>query len=209
MNTRGQRPSASGRPRVSSRETLADAAAELFLEQTYAGTTMDDIARRAGVSRATLFNYVDTKSDLLWVGIDDAVDTLAQILADMKHGTEPMQSISDALTELATGISPNQVPLALTQVDIMGADAELHASALPRFLAAVGIVSRALATRTGRSTTDLLVRSAASALVAATASAILTWATSGVRRGELEPVVRDAISPICDGFAAVITQHVE
>ena len=52
---------------------LAEAAAELFLEQTYAGTTIEDIAQRAGVSRATFFNYFAAKSDLLWVEVDESL----------------------------------------------------------------------------------------------------------------------------------------
>ncbi|MBC7441420.1 MAG: TetR family transcriptional regulator, partial [Ramlibacter sp.] len=59
-----------GRPRGSSRAMLEEAAAELFLEQTYAGTTIEQITRRAGVSRNTFFNYFRAKSDLLWVDVD-------------------------------------------------------------------------------------------------------------------------------------------
>ena len=64
------RSSGSGRPRSSSRGMIAEAAAELFLEQTYTGTTVDDIARRSGVSRATFFNYFGSNSDLLLLEVD-------------------------------------------------------------------------------------------------------------------------------------------
>ncbi|MBN9180650.1 MAG: TetR family transcriptional regulator, partial [Microbacterium sp.] len=43
--------SRAGRPKSSSRETIADAACELFLEQGYEHTSIADIATRAGVSR--------------------------------------------------------------------------------------------------------------------------------------------------------------
>ena len=49
--------SRAGRPRASSRETLAEAACELFLEQGYEATSVVDIAQRAGVSRSSFFNY--------------------------------------------------------------------------------------------------------------------------------------------------------
>ena len=62
-----------GRPRRSSAEVLADAAAELFLEQGYGRTTVDQIAARAGVSRATFFNYFPAKSDVMWLELDAAV----------------------------------------------------------------------------------------------------------------------------------------
>ena len=62
-----------GRPRRSSTRALEEAAAELFLEQGYPHTTVDDIASRAGVSRATFFNYFHNKSDVLWVDVDRAL----------------------------------------------------------------------------------------------------------------------------------------
>ena len=65
-----------GRPRTSSRAALEEAALELFLEQGYTPTTIDQITSRAGVSRATFFNYFSSKADLLWVEVDDALDSL-------------------------------------------------------------------------------------------------------------------------------------
>ena len=62
--------SRAGRPRASSRETLAEAACELFLEQGYEATSVVDIAQRAGVSRSSFFNYFSSKSDVLWSGLD-------------------------------------------------------------------------------------------------------------------------------------------
>ncbi|HLS00520.1 MAG TPA: helix-turn-helix domain-containing protein, partial [Beutenbergiaceae bacterium] len=56
---------------------LEEAACELFLERGYPGTSVADITTRAGVSRATFFNYVTSKSDLLWAGVDDAIDDAA------------------------------------------------------------------------------------------------------------------------------------
>jgi AcrR family transcriptional regulator len=46
-----------GRPKASSRETIAEAACELFLEQGYEQTSIADISTRAGVSRSSFFNY--------------------------------------------------------------------------------------------------------------------------------------------------------
>lgn len=74
-------PTRAGRPRRSSRETIEDAAVELFLEQGYPRTSVDQIAQRAGVSRASFFNYFAAKSDVLWVGVDDSTHRLAEELA--------------------------------------------------------------------------------------------------------------------------------
>ncbi|HNP15950.1 MAG TPA: helix-turn-helix domain-containing protein, partial [Terrimesophilobacter sp.] len=67
-------PGSAGRPKASSRGTIEEAAAELFLEQSYSGTTIEEITQRAGVSRATFFNYFESKSDLLWIDADRAIE---------------------------------------------------------------------------------------------------------------------------------------
>ena len=51
-----------GRPRATSRDVIAEAACELFLEQGFEGTTVADITRRAGVSRSSFFNYFTSKA---------------------------------------------------------------------------------------------------------------------------------------------------
>ena len=70
-----------GRPRASSRETLAEAASELFLEQGYEATSIADITQRAGVSRSSFFNYFSSKSDVLWSGLDARIDTAHDLRA--------------------------------------------------------------------------------------------------------------------------------
>lgn len=55
-----------GRPAATTRETIEEAACELFLEQGYESTSVSDIARRAGVSRSSFFNYFGGKTDVLW-----------------------------------------------------------------------------------------------------------------------------------------------
>jgi AcrR family transcriptional regulator len=56
---RRARRRAEGRPRV------FQAAVELFVERGFDATTMDDIADRADVARATVFNYFQRKTAFL------------------------------------------------------------------------------------------------------------------------------------------------
>jgi Transcriptional regulator len=103
-----------GRPRAFSRVTLEEAASELFLEQGYPSTSIDEIARRAGISRATFFNYFPQKSDLLFTSIDDA-------LVDLEEQVSAGERLLDAVRELAGGISRHRIPLIATQAEAMGA----------------------------------------------------------------------------------------
>lgn len=199
--------SGSGRPRASSRRMLAEAAGELFLEQTYARTTIDDIARRAGVSRATFFNYFPAKSDLLWLEVDESLDRFAAALAVVDDALAPMDAVLEAVVRLAEGFGPDRLPLAVTQVELMGTDAELQASGLPRFLELVRVVAAAIATRIGEDPDALLPRAAATAVVGAAVAAATVWARAGVRRGPLAPLVRSAVEPVCRGYASLLVNE--
>lgn len=55
------------------RHAITDAALEVFLESGYAGTTVDDIADRADVSRRTVYNHFESKGAILLACLDDRV----------------------------------------------------------------------------------------------------------------------------------------
>lgn len=226
----GSKYSASvGRPKLSSKQILEDAAAELFLEQTYTGTTIDQVARRAGVSRNTFFNYFGSKSDLLWVDVDTALDALDTALA--AASSEPtstfaarIDTVCAALAEVAHRHPHSRVPLGFTQREIMGTSAELQASGLIRMSRAMSLIERSIGTPaapaapsapsdTARSSTapsgaapegsdPLVVHSFAAAVVAAAAAGAMHWASAGVARGELADDIERAIRPVCSGFGA-------
>ena len=63
-------PATTSRPRWERRKQdrpaeLLAAALELFVERGFAGTRLDDVAARAGVSKGTLYLYFENKEDLL------------------------------------------------------------------------------------------------------------------------------------------------
>lgn len=53
------------RKKAAARQSMIDAAARLFVVQGVEGTTMDDIARAAGTSRTSVFNYFGYKEMIL------------------------------------------------------------------------------------------------------------------------------------------------
>lgn len=52
-------------PKERKRQRLLDAATELFTNQGYRKTSMDEVARESGVAKGTLYLYFKNKSDLL------------------------------------------------------------------------------------------------------------------------------------------------
>lgn len=74
-----------GRPRLSDRvaydvDALVDAAVRLFSELGYDGTSMDDIAQAAGLTKGALYHHVSGKQELLDRALTRALNALFAVL---------------------------------------------------------------------------------------------------------------------------------
>ncbi len=109
---------------MSSRETLAEAACELFLERGYDATSVADITQRAGVSRSSFFNYFASKSDVLWSGLDARISRASDALVAL--GSEgDGTAVRDILREIVRDFAPDPLALALRNRAAMGLEDEL------------------------------------------------------------------------------------
>ncbi|MBA8991422.1 AcrR family transcriptional regulator [Curtobacterium pusillum] len=190
-----------GRPRRSSAEVLADAAAELFLEQGYGRTTVDQIAARAGVSRATFFNYFTAKSDVLWLDLDAAVASLPALL-EQSAETSGVRAVEEALLAAARAHDPDRVPWAIAQAEVMGIGPELVASVATRVMAQHAAVAAFVASRTGERPTALWPQTVSGAMLGAAAAAFGVWVADGVGRRPLVEYVGAALTPVASGLDA-------
>ncbi|TCL82451.1 TetR family transcriptional regulator [Rathayibacter sp. PhB179] len=193
-----------GRPRASSRSMLEDAALDLFVEQSYAGTTVEQIAQRAGVSRNTFFNYFASKSDVFWVLVDDRLAELPAALETASPDASTMDALRGALLAVGAGFGPSSVPWALTQTELIGSVHELQASALSRLARQAAIVAAFVRARAGRPLPAHVAHAVAYASVGAAVAAVQAWAAAGPTRGELVPYLDEALTPVCRGFAPVV-----
>lgn len=174
---------------------LEEAAVELFLEQGYPNTSVADITRRAGVSRATFFNYVPTKSDLLWTGVDDWLESLRERLADSSVSSET-GSIQTEWLRLAADLAPGSVVLAFANAETMGVADELEEAAARRQRAAAQIVAEALRRR-GHDRLDAEVIGAAHA--GAFLAALAEWARLGPGTARLPDILKRAFAALAVG----------
>jgi AcrR family transcriptional regulator len=181
---------------------LEDAAVELFLENTYPLTTIEQITQRAGVSRNTFFNYFSAKSDLLWVELDAGIDRLGTELARISAGVAPLPAVRDAALRVVSDIGVDRVPLALTQDDVMGTREETRSSGLARLARRSDVIALFLSRQLERPVDDLLVLSAANALSGAISAAWTVWARDGIGRGPLFDYVSDALAVVSIGLEA-------
>ncbi len=77
------------------------AALELFVEQGFAATRIDEIARRAGVSKGTVYLYFASKEALLEAVVRDSTGPLlARAAALLAMPAESNEQVMRALTEI-------------------------------------------------------------------------------------------------------------
>ncbi|MGV8852379.1 MAG: TetR/AcrR family transcriptional regulator [Rhodoglobus sp.] len=185
---------ARGRPPSASRELLQEAAFELFVENGYTGTTVDQIATRAGVSRNTFFNYFEAKGEVFWVELDAATERLKVALAHQPEAPhDATLAIRDAMLQSLAPLESHDVPFVLTQYDLIGSVTELQASALSRFATQARLLS-GFALRCGEDAAT--ARAQSYTLIACVVAAAQEWAQSGPQRGRLEPFVERAIDSV-------------
>jgi len=192
-----------GRPRTSSRASIEEAAAELFIEKTFAATSIDDIAQRAGVSRTTFFNYFASKGDLLFLDVDRALDRFERELA-VATEPEPLDAIEAALVRSMAEFGTTHVPLAVSQQDVMGVAAEVRTARLRNLARNADILTEFLAKELGRPTDDLLVKVAATMIAGAVSAAGMTWARDGAERAPFTEYIERAMVVVRNGLGRAL-----
>ncbi|MDX2398143.1 TetR/AcrR family transcriptional regulator [Microbacterium algeriense] len=181
-----------GRPRASSRETLAEAACELFLERGYDATSVADITQRAGVSRSSFFNYFASKSDVLWSGVDERIEDAVRSLSTLGREASGEQ-VRGILLGIVRDFAPDPLALALRNAAAMRLQDELVRDTglrLARLAAAVAEAARLSGIDVLRA--DVL----GAAFAAAVLSSLRAWAEQGAGRGTPEAVLQEALSSI-------------
>jgi AcrR family transcriptional regulator len=83
------------------RQALFEAAMELFRERGFDETTVEDIAARAGFSRATFFNHFGSKAAVLRYFGEQVAVVMAPTLAAVRPGTPPLERLRRVLLAMA------------------------------------------------------------------------------------------------------------
>ncbi len=183
-----------GRPRASSRETLAEAASELFLERGYEATSIADITQRAGVSRSSFFNYFSSKSDVLWSGLDARIDAALVTLGELGTRADGPQ-VRSALAGIIHDFAPDPLALALRNAQAMDLEGELlRDTGLRHIRIAGGVAAAARAAGIGAVRAEVL----GAAWAAAVMSSLRVWAEQGAGQASLEECFDEALRSVYD-----------
>ncbi|MCB9295567.1 MAG: TetR/AcrR family transcriptional regulator [Lewinellaceae bacterium] len=90
--------------RQRSMEAIKKAAMELFAHNGYHSTSISQIAKEAGISKGLLYNYFDSKEDLLHDIIMEAVDMgeqiMGEVLSSPKEAAQQLRSMTEVTFEI-------------------------------------------------------------------------------------------------------------
>ncbi|MGW6710544.1 TetR/AcrR family transcriptional regulator [Streptomyces sp. NPDC054956] len=171
------RPSLTERRREATRYEIAEAAAALFSERGYEATTVDDIARSAGISLRTFYRYCPAKEDALTPVLTAGVARLVEELA-LRPASEALTEAVQASFTIATAGARYEGPGQTARlIQVMGDVPEIRLRWLAVARAMQDRLIPVLAVRTGRPESALETRVLAACLIDAVTVALEHWAS--------------------------------
>jgi AcrR family transcriptional regulator len=170
------------RKRLRTRQALIDAAAELFEQRGYDGTTIADIAAAADISTRTFFSYFASKEDVLFPDADARVKAALTAIDERRPGEPPTAILLRALSELGDAGDDLVGPMAALRLRFVRSVPSVRGRGLQRQLDA----QTEIAARLHAAFPDELDEVEAAALVGAFVGAIA---------GALEVVLREDDDP--------------
>jgi AcrR family transcriptional regulator len=181
------------RSKAQRRERITDAALRLFAERGFDGTTIDEIAAAAEVSRRTFFRYFARKEDVLLDWKRAMAEQLREALAARPASEAPLDAVHRALSSVAAAYGA-QPDLTLGLIRLFESGPELRAGS--DYQAWDAVLTQGIAERLG---VDPL-RDPVPRLVATVGFAVLTatvhnWGETGGRQ--------DLSALLDEGFAAL------
>ncbi len=159
------------------RERLIRAAVELFAEQGYEATTVNEIAERAGgLTKTTFFRHFADKREVLFAGQEMHDRIVAEAIAEAPESAMPLQMIGLALDELAAAFTQDRREIGRRLRAVIANSPELQERAASKRVALSGAMAEALRKR---GVSELVADLAAEVGTRAFYGAFERWTSSG------------------------------
>ncbi|TWP36023.1 TetR/AcrR family transcriptional regulator [Leekyejoonella antrihumi] len=129
------------------RERIVLAALDLFTEQGYDGTTVAQIAERAGLTKSTFFRHFRDKRELLAAGQETLSRLLAEGIAEAAEGATPLAAVAAGLERASTEMGPINRELGPRISAAVAASTELQERAILKNVGLAAAMTDALAAR--------------------------------------------------------------
>jgi TetR/AcrR family transcriptional regulator, regulator of mycofactocin system len=134
---------------VASRAELEHVAFDLFDRQGFERTTVDDIARAAGIGRRTFFRYFPSKNDVPWGNFDAELERMRLRLKALPPQMPLMEAIRAAIVDFNT-FAPEQIGLHRRRMRLILQTPALQAHSTLRYAAWRQVIDEFAAERTGQ-----------------------------------------------------------
>ncbi len=167
-----------GRRRMTSRADLEQVAFDLFERQGFERTTIDDIARAAGIGRRTFFRYFPSKNDVAWGDFDAELARMRLRLNAAPARVPLMDAIRHAVVDF-NRVAPEQIPAHRRRMELILRVPALQAHSTLRYAAWRQVIADFVAERTGLEPDALLPRAVAHAMLGVAVAAYEQWLETG------------------------------
>ena|SRR5215469_86841 len=153
------------------RERLVTAALQLFSEQGYDGTTVAEIAQRAGLTKSTFHRHFPDKRDVLAAGQETLSRLLAEGIAAAPGDASPLEAVAEGLREASEAFQPERATLVAA---VVATSAELQERAA---LKQVGMAAAMAGALVARGVAEPVARLAAEIGALALKQGFAAWVT--------------------------------
>ena len=112
-------------------ESVLAASVEAFIEHGYDATSIDDLARRLGISKSAVYHHVPSKDALLGLALDRALTALEEVAEDVRRVDAPAIDRLEMLVRNSVRILVDRLPYVTLLVRVHG-NSEIERRALIR-----------------------------------------------------------------------------
>ncbi|CAO5259922.1 mycofactocin system transcriptional regulator [Frankia sp. AgKG'84/4] len=189
-----------GRRPATSAAELEHLALRMFTDQGFEETTVDDIAREAGIGRRTVFRYFPSKNDLAWGNFDAHLEVMRAALAGAPSDEPLLAVLRRAILDFNTYPAAEGAWLRRRMMLILGTPA-LQAHSTLRFESWRGVVAEFVARRVGGPAGALLPQAVAAAHLGVAVTAYEQWLRAD--DADLVGILAEALDLLGTGFAAL------
>lgn len=89
------------------RQAVVEAAAKLFRQRGFQGTSMDDIAASAKVPKGTIYHYFPGKAELLAQIYHDCIDVMLASYQDQPEDLDPETRVRSIISDMVRALQKN------------------------------------------------------------------------------------------------------
>lgn len=189
-----------GRKQQVVRDAIFDAAVETFAAKGFDETTIEDVARAAGVSRATFFRYFSSKDDLLAQNVMKYGAALVEAIRACPSSFTPLQMMRETVLFVARQTGTHPRTRQVIDISVRSASAmQAHASRLVEVEENVAIAFAGRIVDVSKD--DLEPRLLAAMTVSAMNVGIMSW-----YRGEYADLCA-AVEAVFAGLARIVNDQ--